>query len=244
MSIAAGKNRVKVSVIMPARNVEDFITQAIRSVLRQRCGAFELLIGDDASTDRTWERILPYQDHPRVRAVRFRSHLGRSAARNRLIARARGKYLSICDADDKMLAGNLRVSSRLLERSPGVGVVCCDWRLIDRQGRLLPRRRRVIPSDQTWDLMNVGATHGGSMIRRRLFRRVGGYREDLLYAHDLDLLLRLAEVTRFARASKKPLYQVRFYPHLSARFYRIARAEHPNVVRDAVRRRYGVAVGW
>lgn len=91
-----------VSVIMPCYNMERFIADTIQSVIRQTFTDWELLITDDASTDRTvaiiqsWaekdRRIQLFSVHP--------AHTGIAPARNLCIQKARGRFLAFLDADD------------------------------------------------------------------------------------------------------------------------------------------------
>lgn len=68
-SNAATSESPKVSVILTSYNHEPFIRKAIESALDQTFQDFELIIWDDASTDRSWEIIKSYAD-PRIKAFR------------------------------------------------------------------------------------------------------------------------------------------------------------------------------
>ena len=233
----------KVSVLMAAYNVEPFIPEAVEAILAQRGIPFELLIGDDASSDGTWSRIRRYTMDPRVRAWRFRVRRGSSSVWNRLIRRAQGTYLSICDADDRILPGNLQTLSRVLDRAPGVGVVCAGWEYMDVRGRRLRRWRRVPPVNKTWDLIRREWTHGGSMFRRKVIQQVGGYRERLLHADAPDLFLRLSEVTQFSTLPGRAYYRYRLHPY-PAGLKAWRRRLIAIAIREAIGRRYGYTVSW
>ena len=90
-----------VSVVMANHNGARFLSDAIRSVLRQGVRELELIVSDDASTDdsvsivRDWARC-----DDRVRLLVADTNAGPGAARNRAIDRARGEWLAIVDADD------------------------------------------------------------------------------------------------------------------------------------------------
>ena len=230
---------------MPAYNVAPYVEAAIASVLAQQGVTFELLIGDDGSTDGTWDVIQRYRHDPRVRAWRFRQHRGFGGVpvRNTLAARARGRYLSICDADDVMLPGNLRRLSQVLDGSPSIGMVCPQRRYLDRRGRRLPRRHRFPDPRQQWDLLKTSATHGGSMIRRTLLRRLDGYRAAMHAADAHDLFLRAAEVSRIALVRGRPYYAYRRRRRPEGYRRWLADLER-QAVRDAIRRRYGYRVPW
>lgn len=95
------------SVVMPAYNAANFITQTIESVLNQTFTDFELLIIDDGSTDNTLEIAEQYAQ--RDRRIQVLSHVnqGVSATRNRGVKIAKGKLIAFLDADDIWLNDKL-----------------------------------------------------------------------------------------------------------------------------------------
>lgn len=104
-----------VSVIMPARNVERFVDQAVDSVCRQSLDSLELIVIDDGSTDDTPARLRAHAGRDARIAVIPGEGRGPGAARNLGLARARGRWVAVVDADDAILADRLE---RLIE---GVG---------------------------------------------------------------------------------------------------------------------------
>lgn len=97
--VKAAKKRPVVSVVMPAHNAADFIDDAIHSVLGQTFADFELLIVDDASTDKTLEVVGQFGDE-RIRVISCKRNGGAAKARNRGVRAARGRYIAFIDADD------------------------------------------------------------------------------------------------------------------------------------------------
>ena len=229
---------------MPAYRVASYIGEAIESVLAQRGVSCELLIGDDGSTDGTWGAIQRYRGDSRVRAWRFRRHRGAGAVRNWLIGRARGRYVAFVDADDLMLPGSLRAEAAILARRPGVGVVYGDLLVLETaSGRVA--RRRVRRSFETWDLVGCYVWDLGTMIRRSLLRRLGGYRTQLPFMFDYDLFLRLADITRFHAIRRQPLALCRRRRgSLSDQPTAARDAMVRRIRRDAIQRRYGYSVPW
>lgn len=116
-------NMPKVSVLMPVRNVQNFICQAIDSVLQQSYIDFELLVIDDGSTDRTTEYIRSYKD-PRIRLL-VREH-NFIENLNEGIHLAHGKYIARMDGDDLMHSERLLVQVQRLEEMPEI-TVCASW---------------------------------------------------------------------------------------------------------------------
>jgi glycosyltransferase involved in cell wall biosynthesis len=121
-----------VSIIMPAFNSEAYIAEAVESVLAQQGPPFELLIGNDASTDETMRAIEPFGSDPRVRVFDFPVNRGSAHVCNTLRGHARGRYVTPCDADDVMLAGCLCVQYQFLENHPDIGVCYGDILILDQ----------------------------------------------------------------------------------------------------------------
>ncbi|MEH1875422.1 glycosyltransferase family 2 protein [Nostoc sp.] len=89
----------KVSVIIPAYNTEAYIAKAIESVLEQTLTDIELIIVDDASTDKTVEVAKSFTD-PRLKVIVNQQNLGAAAARNRALRAAQGEWIAVLDSDD------------------------------------------------------------------------------------------------------------------------------------------------
>ncbi|WP_231582231.1 glycosyltransferase family 2 protein [Puniceibacterium sp. IMCC21224] len=90
-----------VSVILAAHNAAATLPTAIRSVLGQSWRAIELLVVDDASTDDTAAIAAARADgDPRLRLIRLPRNRGAYGARNAGLAAARGRYVTLHDADD------------------------------------------------------------------------------------------------------------------------------------------------
>lgn len=93
----------ELSIVMIAYNMERFIEQAIDSVLMQDVDFdYELIIGEDRSTDRTREIIREYADrHPRViRAIFRERNLGMNRNFMETLGEARGRFVALLDSDD------------------------------------------------------------------------------------------------------------------------------------------------
>jgi succinoglycan biosynthesis protein ExoO len=89
----------KVSIIIPAYNTEQYITQAILSALAQTEPNLEVIVIDDASIDNTVNVVQEFSD-PRVRLIKNESNRGASYSRNRGIQEAKGEWVVPLDSDD------------------------------------------------------------------------------------------------------------------------------------------------
>ncbi len=238
------RKKIKVSVIMPARNAEKYIEEAVRSVLEQRGVAYELLIADDASTDGTWRRLGLYRRRPHVRIWRFRnSKRGPGAVRNYLARHAKGAYLAFCDADDKLMPGFLCQTAKRLAKDRKIGAVYTDRWVKERSGQLRRFSRNAGPAD-TWDLLGGPLSNPGLVVRRTLFLKLGGYRKEIPYMEDCEFFWRLGEVTRFAHLTK-PLYWYRRHRNsLTERYKRKARSARKALLREVIMRRHKLRISW
>ena len=90
-----------VSVIVPCFNLGHYLHETVDSVLSQTVDNYEILVGDDGSTDEDTRRLLTTFSRPKTRVFRY-VHQGLAATRNALIGEARGTYVCALDADDRL----------------------------------------------------------------------------------------------------------------------------------------------
>lgn len=138
------KNTPKVSVIIPCYNCIPFIEIAINSVIAQTEQSFEILIGDDCSTDGTLELVqrISTQDN-RIKHFINAQNSGPSATRNRLINEAQGEWIALLDADDFYQPERLEKLIEIAEIHK-VDLVADNLINVDMQGQSLGY---AIPSD-------------------------------------------------------------------------------------------------
>jgi glycosyltransferase involved in cell wall biosynthesis len=191
----------RVSVIMAVYNAGPFLTAAVESVLRQSFLDFELIVADDGSTDGSGTVLEQFAaDDHRIRLVR-QQNLGHAPTLNKLAGMATGEFLARMDADDVCLPDRFERQVALLDDQPAVGVLGGFYEIIDHAGR--PLRVMEQPTADA-DLQEICLTgrvpicHPLVMMRRNLFEQVGGYRPDLDPAEDLDLWLRMGEISELA----------------------------------------------
>jgi glycosyltransferase involved in cell wall biosynthesis len=129
-----------VSVIMPVYNVQDYVAEAIESVLAQGFSDFELIIVDDGGTDRSMEICAQFSD-PRIRIV-HQVNRGLAGARNTGIAKARGRYIALLDSDDAWTPDKLELHVAHLDGAPQLGASYSGAELIDKASRRLGIQQR------------------------------------------------------------------------------------------------------
>lgn len=114
----------KVSVIVPAFNVGEYIAETLQSLQAQSLKDFEVLVIDDGSTDDTAgvARAIALED-ARIKVVSHEVNCGPAAARNTGLRQARGGFIALLDADDIALSGRLKAQVNALEADPSLGMI-------------------------------------------------------------------------------------------------------------------------
>ncbi|NMW30596.1 glycosyltransferase family 2 protein [Altererythrobacter sp. RZ02] len=124
--------RPKISVVMPVYNVEQYIAEAIDSVLAQSLTDFELIIVDDGGNDRSMQIARSYED-PRIRIV-SQPNRGLPGARNTGIAEARAPFIALLDSDDRYHPEKLMLHYVHLRASGNIGVSYAGSDMMDQHG--------------------------------------------------------------------------------------------------------------
>ncbi len=207
---------VVVTVMMIAHNAEAYIRQAIESVLNQSFKKFELRILDDASTDKTFKIASAYKKYPHVKVEQNLYQMGIAASRNKVLKKARGRYVAICDSDDMMRPLFLEAFASVLDNHPQTGWVYADRVLIDEQGRYLGMDMAQKPDKKIEFKKNIIA-HAGALIRKDLMLAVGSYDESLLSTEDYDLALKISKISNIKALTNEAYYFWRRYPSSTSR---------------------------
>jgi glycosyltransferase involved in cell wall biosynthesis len=130
-----------VSVVMPTYNHQCYLGEAIQGVLNQQTVfPFELIIGDDCSSDGTREIALRYQrQRPDiVRVLTSESRMGMHENDRRIFSAVRGRYMAFCEGDDYWhRTDKLSRQIEILESDARASLVCSSWRVVSDLGDLL-----------------------------------------------------------------------------------------------------------
>lgn len=128
-------NEELVSVIMTTFNTGKFLAGSVESILSQTYRNLELLITDDASSDKNTLELLhrlESQD-PRVKVEYLNENHGPGYARNCSIKRAQGRYISFCDSDDRWTSDKLETQIAFM-KSHECSLSCTSYIICDEDG--------------------------------------------------------------------------------------------------------------
>jgi hypothetical protein len=195
-----------VSVVMPVRNGERFLSEALESTLAQTVSDLELIVVDDGSTDATPEILeRAAAGDPRVRVQRQQPG-GLTVAINAGCRLAQAAHIARMDSDDVMLPDRLERQMEYLERHDHVALLGGGIVLVDEEGREIDREPGRMDLDF---LARNELTHATVLMRADAFRALGGYRLD--QSEDYDLWLRFDERYGVA-AVPEPVIHYRLHP--------------------------------
>jgi glycosyltransferase involved in cell wall biosynthesis len=203
-----------VSVVVPTHNRSDLLARTLRTILWQRDVDLEVLVVDDGSRDpATVAQVVADLADDRVVLVRNPVPTGVSAARNRGIATARGRWVAFCDDDDLWAPDKLALQLAAADRG-GCGWVYSGAVKIDLQDRVIGGLPPAVPAQAMARLPRANPVPGGCsgvLVSRAALRKAGGFDSGLVNLADWDLWMRLA-ATGPAAFVPRPLVGYRIHP--------------------------------
>lgn len=188
-----------VSVLMTAYNREQYIAEAIESVLESTYTNFELIVVDDSSTDATVSIARSYEakDH-RIKVYVNEKNLGDYPNRNKAAYYAQGKYLKYLDSDDKIYPWGLEAMVYCMEKFPNAGLGQQSYNILKEPVYpilISPRNAyRSFYFNNNLFLMGPSAC----IINRAIFEKLEGFNGEK-YFGDQDLWLRLGALMPVVR---------------------------------------------
>jgi len=207
-------SRPLVSIGMPVYNGERFIRQALDSLLAQDYGNFELIVSDNASTDRTQDICLEYASNDsRIRYYHNVVNLGAANNFNRLVGLSFGKYFAFAADHDLWQSTFITRCTEVLEKEASVVLCYSRTMLIDSDGNslgLTPDRidtRRMSSVERythiIWNLDWCNMVYG--VIRADQLRKIRGFKPML--GADHAVLAELALQGEFAQIPEPLFYR-------------------------------------
>ena len=190
----------KISVIMPAYNVEKYIAEAIESILNQTFKDFEFIIIDDGSTDRTWEIIQEYsKKDSRIIAFKNKRNLKICKTLNKGIEIARGKYIARMDADDWSYPDRLEKQYKFMEENPEIVISGGTMEVCNEKMEVLNQRKYNLSDEAIRKKLFRYSPfcHPCTIYKKRVAKKMGGYNEYLFDAEDYDFYFRLGLYGKF-----------------------------------------------
>lgn len=214
------ENKIKISVIVPAYNVEKYIEKTLRSIMEQSLKEIEIIVINDGSKDNTLTIIKKLMLEDSRIVLIDKKNGGVSQARNDGIRKARGEYISFIDGDDW-------IEKDFFEESYKCGVennldmIACDMSLdYIRKNRSKPcfefKTDKIISGKEYLDFYYVNDVIRGvanKIIKREIFVKNNlFFLEDVPSGEDMNLTIKLGYVTSRIGKINKAYYHYIQYP--------------------------------
>ncbi|AFY54576.1 glycosyl transferase [Rivularia sp. PCC 7116] len=183
-----------VTIVLPAYNASEYLSETINSVLSQTFPDFELLVIDDGSTDNTTDIVRDFcQRDSRMRLISQKNQ-GVSVARNTGIKMAQGEFIAFIDSDDLWMPNKLAMHVQHLRANPNLGLSYARVEFMTFDGKPTgkysnPRLVNISAKDLYEE--NAAVTPSNAVISRTALEQVGGFDGELSGAADAELFLRV-----------------------------------------------------
>lgn len=188
---------IKVSVIVPVYNSEQFIGRCLRSLLSQSIGTdnFEIILIDDGSTDYSNKIYEAFSED--IRIVKHKKNLGLPSALNTGIRKAKGRFIVRIDSDDYVNSEFLKILYLFISENINYDAVACDYQLVDDKENIIKR--------VNCEKDPIGC---GIMFKTKNLIEIGLYDEKFLLHEEKELRLRFEKKYKITRVAL-PLYRYR-----------------------------------
>lgn len=213
-----------VDVILPVYKPNQWVFEAIDSVVNQTYPNWHLLIVDDHSPqpDETIAHIRQItEDNEKISYIRLDQNRKAAAARNVAIAAGAGELIAFLDQDDKWHPEKLERAVNYLISNTDIGLVHSNIECIDREGDSMPgffndknlRRNSVAYTEMKKDVLAKSLFKrntirlGTIVVCRKAFEESGGFDESLFGGEDMEFAVRFAAHFGVGHLKKKLSYR-------------------------------------
>jgi glycosyltransferase involved in cell wall biosynthesis len=179
----------KVSILMTCFNAENFLTQSIKSILKQNFKDYELVIIDDGSTDKS-RNIINRFNNKKIRKFFLKKNIGRTKALNFGLKKCNAKYIAILDADDISNPERIKIQYNYLEENKQIDLVVTFFKQ-----KFFNRKIKSISYNSINNFkkklcyLNLIA-HSSVMYRKNQIKKLKIYNQKYLYAQDYEMILK------------------------------------------------------
>jgi glycosyltransferase involved in cell wall biosynthesis len=177
-----------ISVIVPTYNCADYLRNCLISIEGQEGVEKEIIVVNDASTDKTDEVIQDIKGLcPLIKYIKLDKNCGQKEAINKGIEKSRGRFLIIFDADVVLYKDILKDMQNALDKNPDYAFAYCDYEYVR-----LPDTKKILLKGRVWDvnlLRSGNYINISSLIRKENFI---GFEDDGAFL-DWEMWLRVAE---------------------------------------------------
>lgn len=200
-----------ISIIMPAFNDQDTISESIESIIDQSYTNWELIIVDDGSTDNTKLVVEQFiKKDKRIKYI-FQNNTGVAGARNTGIKQAKGNFIKLCDSDDILMPYGLEMLIRSIPFTSETTAIFYDDMAEYYQNMnhyVIKNMDQPMPKPDLYIQQLKGNIFpvGSVLIRKNVFNEIGYFDESLNGTDDFDLWNRIIQKYNVYKINLAPVY--------------------------------------
>jgi len=188
--------QINFSILMANYNNGRYIGEAIRSVLQQSYGNWELVIVDDASTDDSAAVIRGFLPDNRIKFLQNTKNIGCGAAKKRCMDNATGDIIGVLDPDDALHPKALEtVRNKYEQTGDACGFVCSSLYICDKELRIKHKAVGYLEVRSGETIMNKPRPFAFRTFKRSAYLKTSGFDPKQKKAVEKDLVYKLEEVT-------------------------------------------------
>ena len=182
----------KITVVVPVFNRHHTIWRAIESILSQSYPPEEIIVVNDASTDKTQDILKSFGD--KLTCLFLPRNSGPSRARNEGIKHAKTEWIAFLDSDDLWEKDKLKKQIAYLNQYPFYQILQSEEEWIRNGKRVNPCKHHKKPEGWIWEpsLERCLVSPSGVLVKRSLLERYGLFDESLPVCEDYDLWLKIS----------------------------------------------------
>jgi glycosyltransferase involved in cell wall biosynthesis len=209
------EKKLNISAIVPLFNGEQFISEALESLLSQTHPIDEIIIIDDKSTDQSLEKVQKLiETNETIKLLKNSSNKGSSHCRNLGIKESSGDYVLFLDQDDYLAPSFIDETNNHLNQHRGkeVAGLHTSYFIVDEKGEITAETsyKEIQPEEFLGYqfVRNRILSNSGTVVKKSVLEQTGFYDESLKFSQDWDLCLRIGKLGMFSYL-KKPLTHIR-----------------------------------
>lgn len=185
------------TIIVPLYNKENYVENALKSIINQTYNDYEVLIINDCSTDKSVLKVIPFISN-KIKLIEHPVNKGLSASRNTGIENANSNYITFLDADDFWKPNFLETIHRLIINFPEAKIYGTNYEEVYQNKTYLPHNgSNSLPENFEGYInffkINVKQgiyNHGSVCIAKEVYEKVGNYNTEIKFSNDIDFNIR------------------------------------------------------
>lgn len=213
----------KVSILMTVYNHQDYVNQAVLSILSQSYKNFELIVINNGSTDNT-QKILKKIKDKRIKFFLLKKNIGRTKCLNLGLNKCRANYIAIQDSDDISKKKRIQTLLNQFEKDKNLGLVASNYNIINEKN-VITKKIKIKENLYKYPnklIFNNLIAHSTIMFRRKVIDLIGNYPNNFDYAQDYAFYLKI--ITKFRiKIIKNNLANLRIN-HKNSETYRLRKS--------------------